>query len=232
MPLRLPLDDLRAGERELGVDASRYLLRVHRLRTGDRCIAFDPSLALEADLEVVATGRKGTRVRLGNVRAASRVAGRSITLIQGLAKGSKVDAIVRDATELGATRIILARCQRSVKRAADVDRCRRIALDAARQSGRGDLPIIEGPSPLEEALQTCRSGLRVILLPAAPKPLSELEIVGAQPLVLAIGPEGGFTEDECTAAQRAGFLAARLGRFVLRTETACAAVLGVAASSE
>lgn len=228
MSLRLPLSNLREGERDLDADASKYLLRVHRLCTGARCVAFDPAACLEADLEVIATGRRGARVRLSAVRAASAVATREITLIQGLAKGSKIDAVVRDATELGATRIIVARCERSVKRDVDVARCRRIALDAARQSGRGDLPRVEGPTPFVDALHGSGDGLRVILLPDATRFLGELDIGGD--LVLAVGPEGGFSNEEQAAALAAGFVAARLGHFVLRTETACAAALGAAVS--
>jgi 16S rRNA (uracil1498-N3)-methyltransferase len=233
MTLRLPLEDLAEGERDLGAEATRYLLRVRRLRTGDHCVVFDPVKAQEADLEIVATAAgKAARVRLSNLRAASLVAHRSVTLIYGLAKGSKVESVVRDATELGATRIIVARCERSVKRDADVERCRRIALEAARQSGRGDLPVIEGPTALEETLQACSEGLRIILTPNAPRTLSALTPAGEGPLVLAIGPEGGFSPVELDKAERAGFVAARLGRFVLRTETACAAAMGVAISDE
>lgn len=231
MPLRIPLDDVAEGERELGQEASRYLLRVHRLRPGDVCVAFDPAQAQEADLEIVTARRDRAGIRLSNLRPATLVASRPITVIQGLSKGSKVEAMVRDATELGATRVIIARCQRSVKRDADVARCRRVALEAARQCGRGDVPSIEGPSSFADAVFDVQ-GLRVLLDPEAPRGFGE--VLGASPapavVVVAIGPEGGFADAERDHALSCGFVAARLGQFVLRTETACAAALGALAA--
>lgn len=232
--IRVPLEALAEEERELSSEQSRYLLRVHRLRTGDRCIAFDPERALEAELEVVATGRKKpTVVRLTDVRPATAVARRPIAVVQGLAKGAKIDAVVRDATELGATHIVLAICERSVKRDADLTRCRRIAIEAARQCGRGDLPEITGPTPLLEALETFSEErwLRVMLSPEAKRPLGALLGSEERPIVLVVGPEGGFSATEASSARDRGFAAAKLGPFVLRTETACAAALGAIVSA-
>lgn len=231
MALRIPLDEVAEGERDLGEEASRYLLRVHRLRTGDTCVAFDPSRGQEADLEIVATRKNRARIRLTSTRASTRVATRPITVIQGLSKGSKVEAMVRDATELGATRIVIARCERSVKRDADVARCRRVALEAARQCGRGDVPEVEGPSPFLEVVRAM-DGVGVLLDPQAPRALGA--VIKAAPrahFIVAIGPEGGFSEPEKQAAIEGGFVTARLGPFVLRTETACAAALGAIAAA-
>jgi 16S rRNA (uracil1498-N3)-methyltransferase len=226
--LRVPLDDLRAGERRLDAEASRYLAKVHRLRPGDRFVAFDPEARLEADGELVASGRS-TLVRLSSPRPATAVATRCIEVIQGLPKGSKIDAIVRDATELGATRITIATTARSLRRAVDVARLERIVIEAARQSGRGDRPALVGPVGLDEALGSSAAA-KICLHPGGETSFSA--VAGASSVAVLIGPEGGWDEPELAAARAAGFSIARLGAFTMRTETACAAALGALAALE
>jgi 16S rRNA (uracil1498-N3)-methyltransferase len=156
---------------------------------------------------------------------------REVTLIQGACKGDKMDGIVRDATELGVTRIIPAITARSVARpdAARADRWRRIAVEAARQCGRGDAPIIDAPVALLDALAPgCGVTVALCLDPTAAIALgARLQIVAAATNVtILVGPEGGLDAAELDAASQAGFTRVRLGGLVLRTETVCAAVLG------
>jgi 16S rRNA (uracil1498-N3)-methyltransferase len=210
------------GTQRVSADTARYLTRVHRLAVGDRFVAFDPEAKLEADGVVVAAGKR-VEVALSDVRPATRVATRAVTLIQALAKGAKIDAVVRDATELGATRVIIAIAERSVKRGGDVRRWRRIAIEAARQCGRGDVPMIDEPMPLRTALDLGGGG--VMLHPDASATYASL-LCAEGPFAIAIGPEGGFSDAELADGALRGYPAARLGDFVLRTETACAAALG------
>src|SRR5262249_23530063 len=136
----------------------------------------------------------------------------------------------RDATELGATRVVPVICERSVARpdGARAARWRRIAVDAARQCGRGDAPAVEGPVPFVDAVHDAPpDALRLCLDPGAERPLgAALEEDQGQAVVLAVGPEGGLTPAETAAAGSAGFVLVTLGPLVLRTETVCAAVLG------
>jgi len=183
--------------------------------------------------------REVARVRLGKPRPATLVAARSLTLVQAAVKGSKLDGILRGATELGATGVVVAVASRSVKRPPDgrmVQRLGRIAVEAARQCGRGDAPAVIGPEPLAEALAAHAvapdAGAALCLDPGANLPLAAtLADVGEQtPIVLVIGPEGGLTADELDAAAHHGYQRVSLGRFVLRTETAALAALGAVAS--
>jgi 16S rRNA (uracil1498-N3)-methyltransferase len=227
--LRVPLDELAQGERELDAQAARYVARVHRLAPGDRFVAFDPQRRLEAEARVVTVERR-VRVELGPPRAATAVAERTLMVVQALAKGTKIDAIVRDATELGATHVVVVAAERSVKRGVHIGRLERVALDAARQSGRGDVPRIEA-ADLPEALGGAL-GRRIVLDPSGAVALGAV-LAGSgadEALSLLIGPEGGFSAEERGLALARGFVAARLGRFVLRTETACAAALGAVAA--
>jgi 16S rRNA (uracil1498-N3)-methyltransferase len=230
-PLRVPVTPLAAGDAPLSPETTTYLTRVHRLVVGDAFLAFDPERATEADAELVEITKRGAVARIGSVRAASVLPARAVTLIQGTCKGDKMDGIVRDATELGATRIIPAITARSVARpdAARADRWRRIAVEAARQCGRGDAPIIDAPLSLAAALASADvAALRLCLDPTAEASLgSLLEMVAAATSVtILVGPEGGLDASEVEAAASAGFTRARLGGLVLRTETVCAAVLG------
>lgn len=246
VPIELKTKGL--GEMALPEEASNYLSRVHRLAPGDIFCAFDPEHALEADAQLLrADSRSKISARILEIRPARILCQRSITLLQAMSKGDKMDAVVRDATELGLTCFIPVIAERSVSRPSDTeaaqirrDRLERIAVQAARQSGRGDIPRIHAPMPLEQALLQIApvstiankaqsiAPLAFCLDPHASKPLREglLTLSHTTPIVLAVGPEGGFSESELLQFERAGFERARLGSLILRTETVCAAVLG------
>ena len=229
--LRLPVEAIAPGLHPLPPAAAAYATRVHRLGPGDPVVLFDPDRALEADAEIVEVGRRVVTVQVGAPRPAARRPGREVTLLQGVGKGDKLDAIVRDATELGATRIVPVLCERSVARpdAARAARWRRIAIEAARQCGRGDAPVIDPPSTLAVAAREAASGdaLRLCLDPAADRPIGpSLVALGGRAVILVVGPEGGLTPDELAVAEAAGFTRVTFGQLVLRTETVCAAVLG------
>ena len=232
-PLRVPFALTEAGLFSLPAEAANYVTRVHRLEIGDAFLAFDPDRAVEADAELVEVTKRGAVARIAVIRAASVRPARRVTLIQGSCKGDKMDGIVRDATELGVTRIIPAITARSVARpdAARADRWRRIAIEAARQCGRGDAPILDAPILLADALASGVAsvpGAALCLDPTATTTLgARLQIVAAATNVtILVGPEGGLDDDELDASARAGFTRVRLGGLVLRTETVCAAVLG------
>ena len=238
-PVRAPLAAIAEGERAIDAAASHYLVHVLRLAPGSRFVAFDPARAIEADAEIAEIAHGVATVRIGAPRAAKVVARRPTVWIHAIAKGDKTDAIVRDATELGATRIVLALAERSVVKIDDararakLARWTKIAREAARQSGRADAPEIDGPHAWSDALARApKEGARFCLHPAADAPrlgpLLADALAGAAPLAFAAGPEGGLTPAELEASERAGFRIASLGPFVLRTETVPAAVLGTA----
>jgi 16S rRNA (uracil1498-N3)-methyltransferase len=160
---------------------------------------------------------------------------RDLIWLQGLPKADKADAIVQDATELGATRIVfvaMTRCVRVLDDArSEKMRARwiRIAEEAIKQCGRPDLPFIEGPLPLAEALAGVANGHRFVLYEKSKTPIREglqQALESAAPIAFAVGPEGGITAEEVSEFERAGFITRSLGSSILRTETAAAAVLG------
>jgi len=230
--LRAPVPGLVTGELRPSPATAHYLVRVLRLAPGASFVAFDPDARTEAEATLTVDAAGATVLTIGAVGPAAVVAKAPRVLLQGLAKGDKLDALVRDATELGATRVVLVDAARSVvklegkRRDERRARLTKIAEEAARQCGRADPPAIVGPLPLEDALSHAE-GRRFALAPGASRPLGrELagDVDGA--LTFAVGPEGGFTEGELAALEGGGFVRVSLGPFVLRTETVAACVLG------
>ncbi len=235
--LRVPISNLQAGELALDAEAARYVARVHRLRPGDTFCAFDPDGAVEADARVLDSRPRSVRCEITALRAASTLGELNVTLVQGLGKADRFDQVVRDATALGVMRVVGVVTERAVSRPSDVesrrDRWRAIAIQAARQCGRGDLPALAGPLSLDAAFSALpAAGRRLLLDPDARSSLREaLEIWnGLEGLTLLIGPEGGLSPGEIALASAAGFERVRFGPFVLRTETAATAVLGAIAA--
>lgn len=234
----MPMSALEAGTRDLDADATQYVVRVHRLRAGDRFVAFDPVAATEADADLVEVDRRRTRCTLSEPRPASNRSSDPVTLLQAVGKGDKFEAVIAAATALGATRIIAIRTERSVvgqdaPSEARARRWTRSAVEAARQSGRGDVPSIAGPVPFDAALEMVGAGaVRLCLHPEGTRSFSDGlgGWTGATEVAVMIGPEGGFSQAELEQAERAGFVTVTLGRFVLRTELAAAAALGALAA--
>jgi 16S rRNA (uracil1498-N3)-methyltransferase len=159
-----------------------------------------------------------------------------VWLAQSLAAGEKLDLVVQKATELGVSRIVPLAAERSVVRLdaargeRRAERLRRIAQESARQCCRASVPAIDLPrslAGLAELLADEPERRAVLLDPAEGELRLSQAARGAARILIAVGPEGGFTARERALATSAGFLAASLGRLVLRTETAGLAALSV-----
>jgi 16S rRNA (uracil1498-N3)-methyltransferase len=222
---------LRPGEQRLDADNARYVARVLRLGPADTFVGFDPETRTEADVRLVQLAGKTVLVEVGPLRPAELVSALSVTLIQAFGKGDKVDQVVRDATELGAARVIVVTTSRTVVKPQEasgrLERWRTIATQAARQCGRGDVPSVEGPQPLEAAVARLE-GACWALAPGATRSIGAALTAWdpRSPLSLLVGPEGGFEPAELALLEARGFLRVGFGPFVLRTETAATAVLG------
>lgn len=207
----------------LDPDAIHYLLTVRRLAAGDAIEVFDgQGGAREARLEASEDGWIA-RFTAPLQQAATRPA---VILCYGLPKGDKLDRVVRQATEIGVAEIRLVACERSVVRldgdraAKRIDRLDRIAAEAARQSGRADVPRITGPVVVDLAPADAAAGgpLRLVLHPAGGEPLEALPLTA--PVEVWVGPEGGFAPAELARLDAAGAQRISLRCPVLRTETA------------
>jgi 16S rRNA (uracil1498-N3)-methyltransferase len=233
---RAPIAELAAGEHTIGGALGHYLARVLRLHAGSAFVAFDLAKGCEADAVVVSANADVLTLRIGPLRPGKVPSSQALTWIQGFAKADKCDAVVRDATELGATRIVVAVTKRSIvkldeaRAAARADRWTRIAQEAARQCGRSEAPTVERPAPWTDALAHVPDDTaRFCLYENATQPLGPAlfeGLAGGRPLAFACGPEGGLDETEVAHATATGWTIASLGPLTLRTETVAAAVLG------
>jgi len=197
-------------------------LRAYRVGPGERFLVFDATGAEhEARLE-----RLGGRLAEATILATHRPARESpldLVLAPALLKGAKMDLVIEKATELGVRRVAPVVSRYTVGRGVRLERWRRLAVAAAEQCGRTSVPAIDAPLPLPELLRAPWPGLRLIAwegerdvpLTALPAP--------AEAVVILVGPEGGFAEDEIAAARARGFRSVRLAPRVLRAETAAIA---------
>ncbi|HEX3468356.1 MAG TPA: RsmE family RNA methyltransferase [Candidatus Elarobacter sp.] len=216
----------------LAPDDARKVATVLRKRSGDRVQVVDSGgVAFGATLDVAARAVVVTLDEQLDRGAAEP--GIDVTIAQAIPKGRKMDFVVEKATELGAAAIVPVRSARVVGHdtsSAKVERWRRIAKSAAQQSGRTRVPAVGEIRDWDALLATFGEYDRVYV-PwelAAPAPLRDVlerELSGARTVLVAIGPEGGFSSDEVERAQRAGASAISLGRRILRTETAALVVL-------
>lgn len=175
------------------------------------------------------------------VSEAEAGSGVRVVLATAWPKGKRAAVLVEKCAELGVDEIIPLRCARSVvmkdNESEGVERLRRIAAEAAKQSGRNSVPAISDERGLPQLLADPPGGALCVLLdPRArtslAQALSQLEpdAAGTRTVLLLIGPEGGFTPAELDLAGQAGVHSARLGRHVLRVETACVAACAVCAA--
>ena len=142
-----------------------------------------------------------------------------LTLSKAVPKGGRMDLVVEKATEVGATRIVPLVTERGIvlPRGGKVERWRRVAEAAARQSLRLRVPEVAEPVHFSQAVRGV--GGDGVLLHNAPD-LEPLEAVIRDPVSLFVGPEGGWSEDELRDAEEAGLAMAQLGPYRLRSETA------------
>lgn len=210
-----------------------YLARVLRVRRGDQVTLFDGA-GVEVDAEVEEVARRETRLVLGTRRepVGGSVVGAPLTLITAVPKGGRMDFLVQKVTELGVHEIVPVIADRSVARPEPGRRARweKIVREAARQSGRADVPIVAAPGPVGLALARPNLPERRLVLYEGERSRSLAGALaaesGAAPTALLIGPEGGLSEDDLGAARAANFRTVGLGPFVLRVETA--AIVAVA----
>jgi len=156
----------------------------------------------------------------------------NLTLLLAVVKFDAFEWAIEKATELGVSTIVPLVAERSEKAllaatAKRAERWKKILLEASQQSRRVSVPVLEGPSKLEVAFASHREGLRVMLSERETAvPLRKvLQGQRATSAVLAIGPEGGWTDEEFATSGKSGFTEASLGNRILRTETAVVTAL-------
>ncbi|MBW2595367.1 MAG: 16S rRNA (uracil(1498)-N(3))-methyltransferase [Deltaproteobacteria bacterium] len=222
---------------ELSGEYLTYIKDVLRLREGDELILFD---GMGHEYSTVIRDFSSRSVCLNIIRKGEiRLPDTRITLAQSLPKGGKIEMIIQKSTELGASRIVPFISSRSISRPAGTRatgkaaRWRKIAVEASRQCGRGDVPEVSEIVSFDEMLNIPDGRTLRIILWEAEAELGIREILtdekhaGADSFFIVVGPEGGFSWEEIEKARQRGFISASLGRLILRTETAPLAILSI-----
>jgi 16S rRNA (uracil1498-N3)-methyltransferase len=238
MAERFYCPDARAeGRLALEGDEARHLSRVRRVGVGAIVEVFD-GLGYATRAEVVGLGRERIELQPVGSPLPDRPPLSQVTLATAVPKGERFDWLVEKATELGVARLVPIVTRRSVvdPRDAKLDRLRRTIVEAAKQCGRNRLMALEKPTTWADLLRDADP--RSLRLMAHPEgcPFASWPKTGrGAPTVVAVGPEGGFTDEEIAAARAGGWMMAGLGATLLRIETAglvaCARVIALAETS-
>jgi len=225
-------------------DEARYLRDVLRLNVGNEVYVFNGE-GKEFHCQVEESRRDSARLKvIGEVDPARPESPLQLTLAVALLKGEKFDLVVQKATELGVTRVVPVATRLADIRLRDasdatkrVARWQRIALEAAKQSGRAVMPEISSPvtfaSLLQENVEKSQRAIaeselyRLMFSERDGQSLTEAKAaLPANPsrLTALVGSEGGWTNEELAAARQAGWTIVTLGGRTLRAETAAITV--------
>lgn len=220
---------------QLDAEESRHAAQVLRLKKGEDIVLLDGlGNVFAARVEEIAGGKQSPRVSARILGSLPDNEPRTrVTLYQGLPKSDKLDGILQKCTEMGvhALRpVVFARSVKDIGKNPEktLGRLRRIAREAAKQCGRGQVPLIGAAKPLADVLGRM-DGHGLILVPWEEETATRLcdVLTGEQAgeIALVIGPEGGITAEEIESLRAIGARTVTLGPRILRTETAGMAAL-------
>jgi len=215
------------GDVVLDGPEAHHLAAVRRLRPGDAVVLFNGD-GLEYPARVVAVAKRSVALTVEAVASPARELPCRLVAAAPLPKGDRAQVLVEKLTELGATDFVPLRTQRSVvePRDAKLDKLQRYAVEASKQCGRNRLLRVGPLTAWSDFLADAALPRRRVVAHVGGTPLSAEKHPGPpEELLLAVGPEGGLTDDEVTAARQAGFEVVGLGPRVLRVETALIALV-------
>ncbi|RYZ71098.1 MAG: 16S rRNA (uracil(1498)-N(3))-methyltransferase [Lysobacteraceae bacterium] len=206
--------------------AAAHLVRVLRLREGDDCVLFNGD-GHDYAARIATAGKREVKVEVLSRLAVDNESPLHITLVQGIARGEKMDLILQKATELGVAGFVPVLAERTEVK-LDAERTlkrmahwRSVIESACEQSGRARVPALAEPATLVAVPGVLRAdALKLTLDPGGEHSLPGLAAPASAAVAIAIGPEGGWSPRDREALRGAGFSGLRLGPRVLRTETA------------
>jgi 16S rRNA (uracil1498-N3)-methyltransferase len=218
-------------------EQATHLIRVLRAQAG---MEFD-MVAGDRVWHAVISGVKGDTVQFALLSEVVAEKALPVTLLLSVFKFDRMEWIIEKATELGAERIIPMTARRSEKHlvqaaAARVDRWRRITREAAKQSRRSDVPVVEDVVPLKVAVHSKAAlpGMNLLLAEQERSTtlFAAIQSASSKPpaVHLAVGPEGGWTAEEESLFATEGWQPVSLGPRILRAETAGITAMAVVAA--
>jgi 16S rRNA (uracil1498-N3)-methyltransferase len=206
---------------------AHHLSHVLRARPGEKVTLFDGS-GDEFSARIESIGRSAVELEILERQSVSREARVRLTLAVALPKGERQRWLVEKAVELGVAKIIPLTTKRGVAQptASAIERLSRSVIEASKQCGRNRLMEIGAPREWTELAVADAEATRLLAHPGgiplheAVAPIAGLD----QRIVAAIGPEGGFTDEEVNQGVTAGWRLVDLGPRILRVETAAIAI--------
>ncbi len=222
----------------LGQEESHYISSVLRMRPGEQLKVVLKD-GIEALCEVNDSSKDAVVLKVLSTEKSTSEPPYSITLYQSVSKGERMELTIQKCVELGVTKIVPVYSMRCVVRPdgkkdpSRTKRWQKIALEAARQSGRGIIPEVTEPVSYETALELAGSA-DVKLFPweeeqgvTLKQALADVVLDEVQEIAFFIGPEGGYDASEAELVRSIGAVPVTIGKRILRTETAGAAVLAM-----
>lgn len=231
MPHRYFTTDIADGSAYLNGADAHHLAVVLRAKAGDDVTVCD-GLGTDYACRVRLAGKERVEMDIISRHPSESEPHTAVTLYVGYPKQDKLETIIQKATELGAVRVVpfFSRyCVAAPKNEEKKNvRYQRVALEAAKQSGRGRVPEVAMPLSFDEMLRDAAACDTVLFCDeAGGAPLHSRLKDTAHSVAIVTGSEGGFSREEAEKAAAAGFLPVGLGPRILRCETAPLAALSV-----
>lgn len=221
------LDPSQPNVRLIG-DQAHHAVNVMRFQVGDEVVLFN-GRGLESTAEIKQTAKKSIDLTLIIPNTRPRILSTEITIAVAMPKGERQKFLVEKLVETGISRLIPLKTRRGVAAVNEkvIDRINKQVIEASKQCERAWLMSVESPMTLDElAAWTAANQLPSQLFfgdPYEGDQASQVAREDWQAVVIAIGPEGGFADEEIIQAKQLGFQPVRLGRSILRIETAAIA---------
>lgn len=217
----------------VGPDASltgseaHHLIHVMRAKVGDVILLFDGG-GSEFQARVRRLGRSQVDLDVMDRQAVDRELPFALALGVALPKGDRQRWLIEKATELGVTRVVPLQTERGVAQPVNqaLTRLHRTVIESSKQCGRNLLMEVASPMTLENFVQTADARARRLFTHLGAAPLAPIQPAPSAPcdVIIAVGPEGGFSDEEVAVAAQVGWQIVGLGPRVLRVETAAVAM--------
>ena len=211
-----------------GQDA-QHIIKVLRLNKGDHIVLLDGT-GLEYEAKIVRFSTNRVYMSIIHKYLTGTESSVQIIVGQGYLKNKKMDLLVRHLTEIGITQWIPVITERSIpqpdknRMLSRIQRWKAIANEAVKQSKRSIPPIIDAPVSFHEAIgQSNIADLKIIFFENEITPIKRSLVPDGQnpsKIMIMLGPEGGFSQEEVDLAKTSGFITASLGPRILKAETA------------
>lgn len=223
-----PKENFQDKNVSLNPEETRHLRDVLRLRAGENVQVFDGQ-GREFSCEIGKIGKRETVLKIiKEIPPSAPASNLDLTLAVALLKGEKFDLVVQKAVELGVTKLIPIQTKRADVKLKDgekkTERWRKIALEAAKQSGRAQLMKIETLLNFEEFIETAEE-TKILFAERGGTDFSKIE--ETKKITAAIGSEGGWEDSEIEAARRNNFQIITFGGRILRAETAAISIASI-----